>query len=148
MKTLRLILTSHMLLAVVAAQVFIQVWLRVTDWPTVGLLISVWLSWKLGCLAAHADITTVWAGHARRIKADIDDLNQWFHELPDSERMAHGLEMAHLMLALTEHHQRIVANRDRPYDPPKFLELFPNPVRYYARRRERKALIDLRDSFK
>lgn len=148
MKALRLLLSSHLFLCLVATQVFQQVWMRATDLPVIGLLITIWLSWKLGCLAGHADITTVWAKQERAIAADIANFQQFFQALPESERLEHGLEWAEVMMRLTRTHQRAVALRDRPYDPPKFLDLFPNPVRYFARRRELKALVDLRDSFK
>jgi hypothetical protein len=131
----------------VASQVFMQVWLHAVDAPFLGLVITLWICWELGCLAGHADTTTVWFEHARRIEAQIAELQQHLDALPEDERCERSY-FSEVMQHLTRAHEHALSLQDTPYERTKFLSVFPNPVRYFARRRERKALVDLRDSFK
>lgn len=136
LQVLRMLCTSHLFLCLIATQVFQQVWNLATGWPITGLLITCWLCWKLGGMAGHADMTTLWSKRERLIAADIADFQQWFESLPADQRLELGHEWAEVMMRLTSTHQKVIAMRDLPYDPPKFSALFG----YFGRRRERKIL--------
>ena len=131
-----MLFSSHLFLCLVATQVFQQVWNLATDMPITGLLITCWLCWKLGGMAGHADMTTLWSRRERLIAADIAEFQQWFESLPAADRLALGHEWAEVMMRLTSTHQKVMAMRDLPYDPPKF----PSPFGYFSRRRARKIL--------
>jgi hypothetical protein len=147
LKTLRFFLTSHILLALVASQVFLQVWLHTVDAPLIGFLITLCICWELGCLAGYADTTTVWFERARRLAAQIDESQQQLDALPEDEHCARSY-FSEVLEHLKWAHQHALSLQDIPYQRTKFLSVFPNPARYFARRRELKALTDLRDSFK
>lgn len=133
MKFLRYLLTSHVLLAIVAIQVFQQVWNQAVGEPLSGFLITLYLAWKLGCLASVADWYARWDEHAKEIKADMDDLVAWFESLPAEDRVALASQFAESMDFVTRQHQRVVATRDVGKDPMTLREAFPRFTRIFPR---------------
>ena len=140
MKTLRAILTSNALLAIVAIQVFIQVWMLAVDAPFTGLFITMWLSWKLGTLAGYADVMQARINHARLAAKQLTDLQAGYESMPAEMRVDFGPQYIRAMAQLTHLHQLLVEQANLPMVKPKFRDMLPSPSRWLARRRERKIM--------
>lgn len=133
MKFLRYLLTSHVLLAIVAIQVFQQVWNLAVGEPLSGFLITLVLAWKLGCLASVADWYARWDEHAKEIQADMEGLVEWFEGLPVEDRAALTPKFEASMAHVTTLHQHVVATRDVGKNPMTLREAFPRFTRIFPR---------------
>lgn len=140
MKTLRWIFTSNALLAIVAIQVFIQVWMLAVDAPFTGLIISMWLSWKLGTLAGYADVVQERINHERLVAKQLTDLQAGYESMPAEMRVDFGPQYIRAMERLTHLHQRLVEQSQLPMFKLKMRDLLPSPSRWLARRRQRKIM--------
>jgi hypothetical protein len=140
LKTLRSFFTSHIFLALIAIQVFIQVWSRVLDMPILGLAIGLWLSWKLGCLAGWADIQQRWINDERLVAKEIALLQEAFKSRPEAERLAVAAQYSRAMEHLMHLHQLLVERSNTPYTPTRIRDVLPSPTRWLARRRERQIM--------
>lgn len=140
MKTLRAIFTSNLFLAVVAVQVFIQVWSMVVDMPILGMILGIWLSWRLGCLAGWADILQRRIDEERSVAADLIQLQADFDELPEDARLALATPYSKAVESMTRLHQFLVEQRNQPYVRPRIRDFMPSPTRWLARRRERQIM--------
>jgi len=125
MRFLRYMLTSHVLLAIVAIQVFQQVWNLAVDEPLSGFLITLCLAWKLGCLASVADWYSRWDHHAKEIQADMDELVEWFEGLPAEDREALQPQFAASMAHVTTTLQKVLETRDVGKEPMTLREGLP-----------------------
>jgi len=140
LNSIRSFFTSHIFLALIAIQVFMQVWSRVLDMPILGLFIGLWLSWKLGCLAGWADFQQRGIDHERLVAKEIAQLQEGFEDLPADARLALAVPHAHALESLMHLHQRLVAQRNTPYVPTRLRDVLPSPTRWLARRRERQIM--------
>lgn len=133
MKFLRYLFTSHVLLAAVAAQVFLQVWFLAVGEPISGFLITLWICWRLGCLASLADWYTRWDGYAKEVQADIDGLVEWFESLPAEDRIALTPKFKASMAHVTTTHQKVLETRDCASEPITFRQAFPWMFRWASK---------------
>jgi hypothetical protein len=140
LKVLRAILTSHMLLALIAVQVFVQVWMHATNMPFIGLILSIWLSWKLGGLAAWADIQQRCIDHAQLVAKELSTLQEEYDGFPPDMRLALAGPYARAVDQLTRLHQQMVKQIQTPRVKLKFRDMLPSPSRWLARRRQRKIM--------
>ena len=140
MKSIRWFFTSNIFLALVAIQVFVQVWMMVTDMPIIGMFLSVWLSFKLGSLAGHADIVQVRLNSEREFAETLIEYQREFDALPADERLALAEAHAEFMQRLAPLHQILIEHCQIPYTPMKFRDMLPSPAKWLARRRERKIM--------
>jgi hypothetical protein len=140
LKSLRWFFTSHIFLALIAVQVFVQVWSKVVDMPILGLFLTLWLSWKLGCLAGWADFQQRGIDHARLVAKDIAQLQEGFEGQPEDVRLAMAVPHSRALESLTWLHQRLVAQLNTPYVPTRLRDVLPSPTRWLARRRERQIM--------
>jgi len=140
LKTLRWFFTSHIFLALVAIQVFVQVWSRAVEMPILGLFIGLWLSWKLGCLAGWADFQQRGIDHERLVAKDIAQLQEDFEGQPEDVRLAMAPQYSRALESLTWLHQRLVERSNAPYVPTRLRDALPSPARWLARRRERQIM--------
>lgn len=140
MKSLRWFFTSHIFLALVAIQVFVQVWSKVTDMPILGLVLGLWLCWKLGCLAGWADFQQRGIDHERLVAKEIELLQEDFQSQSEAERLALAVPYSRALEQLKHLHQLLVAQRDTPYVPTRLRDVLPSPTRWLARRRERQIM--------
>jgi len=140
LKTVRWFFTSNIFLALVAIQVFVQVWMLVTDMPITGLFLSIWLSIKLGGLAGYADLVQVRLNSEREFAETLIEYQQEFDALPTDERLALAEAHAEFMQRLAPLHQTLIEHCQIPYTPLKFRGMLPSPTRWLARRRERQIM--------
>lgn len=140
MKTLRTIFTSNIFLAIVAIQVFAQVWSMATDMPILGMILGIWLSWKLGCMSAVADIMQRRIDAERLVAKEITELQADYDSLPAELRVGLDAKFIRAMQHLTHMHQLLVEQRNLPITKPKFRDMLPSPTRWLARRRQRKIM--------
>jgi hypothetical protein len=129
-----------MLLALIATQVFVQVWMHVTNLPFTGLILSAWLSWKLGGLAAWADIQQRCIDHERLVAKQLIELQEEYEGFSPAKRLALADSYARAVDQLTHLHQLLVEQCNIPRVKPKFRDLLPSPSRWLARRRQRKIM--------
>lgn len=129
-----------MLLALVAIQVFVQVWMMATDMPILGLVLCLWLSWKLGTLAGYADLMQGAVNHERLLAKEIAELQREFDDQPEDARLALAVPYTQALEQLTHLHQLLVAQCQLPMVKPKFRDMLPSPAKWLARRRERKIM--------
>lgn len=128
-----------MFLALVAIQVFVQVWVMVVDMPILGMVLALWLSFKLGGLAGYADILQVRINSEREFAGHLLQAQAEFDALPEADRLALGEAHAEFMQQLVSLHQILIGHCQIPYTPWKFRDLLPSP-NWLARRRERKIM--------
>jgi hypothetical protein len=140
LKTIRWFFNSNILLAVIAIQVFVQVWIQVVDAPIIGMFLSLWLSLKLGSLAGYADILQVRLDAEREFAGHLIEYQQEFDALPADERLALAEAHAEFMQHLAPLHQMLIEHCQIPYTPLKFRDMLPSPTKWLARRRERKIM--------
>lgn len=140
MKTLRSFFMSNFFLALVAMQVFQQVWSLATGWNLVGALLTIGLAYWLGGMAGHADYIQRYMTIERNLARDIAQLQEEFDALPVSERLADTEDYKWRLEAMVDHHKVLVSLCQIPYIRPRIRDLFPSPSSWLARRRERKIL--------
>jgi hypothetical protein len=140
LKTVRWFFTSNIFLALVAIQVFVQVWSRAVDMPILGLVLGLWLSWKLGCLAGWADFQQLGIDHKRLVAKEITLLQEDFEGQPEDVRLAMASQYNRALESLMHLHQLLVERANTPYVPTKFRDMLPSPTRWLARRRERQIM--------
>lgn len=140
MKFLRFILTSNGLLALVAVQVFIQVWMLAVDAPFTGLIITMWLSWKLGGLAGYADVVQKLLNHAGMVATEMTELQDEYEAMPPDMQLALAVPYTKAIGQLAQLHQLLIEQSKLPRAKLKFRDMLPSPSRWLARRRERKIM--------
>lgn len=133
-------LTSHMLLALVAVQVFTQVWMHAVNAPFTGIIITIWISWKLGGLAAYADQMQSAIDQERLVAQQLVEMQTYFDSLPVDAQVYCGEQYREALGRLTHLHQLLVAQCQVPLVKPKFRDVLPSPSRWLVRRRERKIM--------
>lgn len=129
MKSIRYLFTWHMFLAIVAVQVFQQVWNLAVGEPLSGFILSLWICWKLGCLASLADWYDRWDHHAKEIQTDIDGLVEWFESLPADARIALTPKFEASMAHVTTAHQKVLVTRDGARGTITLRDAFPRLFR-------------------
>lgn len=140
MKTFRWFLKSNLFLAVVAIQVFVQVWSMVVAMPILGMILGIWLSWKLGCLAGWADILQRRIDEERSVAKDLIQLQEDFDDLPEDARLALATQYSRALESMTRLHQFLVEQRNQPYVQPRIRDMLPSPTRWLGNRRQRKIM--------
>ncbi|MNF50035.1 hypothetical protein D3C84_313200 [compost metagenome] len=140
MQLLRFLLSSNALLALVAIQVFLQVWLLAVDAPFTGLFITIWLSWKLGCLAGYADVVQKLLDHAGMVAKEMAELQDEYEAMSPDMQLELGVHYTRAMIQLTHLHQLLIEQSKLPRVKPKFRDMLPSPAKWLARRRERKIM--------
>lgn len=135
MKSLRYLLTSHVLLAMLAAQVFFQVWVLATGWPSVGLALNLWISWKLGCLAGHADLAQACLVRAQVLRDLIQEKQAWFDSLPLAERVEHADDWAEWVRFMISRQQYEIEKSQSEFENPTLRELWEWTFGQFSRRR-------------
>lgn len=138
--TAKSLLASNLLLAMVAAQVFFQVWVLATGWPGVGLVLNLWISWKLGCLAGHADLAQACLLRAQVLLDHIQAKQAWFDSLPLAERVEVADDWADFLQWATKLHQREIVASQTVYENPTIRELWEWTFGQFSRRRREKKL--------
>lgn len=140
MQLLRFLLSSNALLALVAIQVFLQVWLLAVDAPFTGLFITIWLSWKLGCLAGYADVVQKLLNHAHMVATEMTELQDEYEAMTPDMQLALAVPYTKAISQLAQLHQLLIEQSKLPHVKPKFRDMLPSPSRWLARRRERKIM--------
>lgn len=133
-------LKSNFFLAMIAVQVFVQVWMMATDMPVIGLFLSIWLSWKLGGLAGYADLLQPVINQERMVARQLVELQDEYDGMPPDMRLALAEPHARVVERMTHLHQLLVEQINLPRAKLKFRDVFPSPTRWLARRRQRKIM--------
>jgi hypothetical protein len=139
-QSIRYLFTSNVLLAAVATQVFMQVWFLAVDAPSIGFLIALWISWKLGCLASLADWFDRWDARAREVHADMVNAQQWFESMPVEDQVVLADNHREMMEMMARAHQRTLDTRDIEYEQVKLGDMLLFPFRHFSRRRRLREL--------